>query len=288
MKKIAVLIIVSGIVLTGNSQKVSGKLLFQQGQQLDINTTIKSKIETEAMGQVMVTTSNGSVSEFFKVTNATDDNFTLHHENKRFTTHVEAMGQVLTMDTDNEKDMKKEELQPLKKLKDQKYDMIIDPSGKVLMAKTIGEPVGSAALDNPAVKDLLSGTRIPAKDAASLFSILPANEVGVGDTWSDSTISENNKTYNDYTVTSITDAIIEIKVNTRGNNSSKAEMMGNELLIVNNVTGEGKITLDRKTGILINKTLEQSTTGTVEVTAMGMKLPSSSKSTITVSVTPVQ
>jgi hypothetical protein len=286
MKKIAALIIVSGIVLAANSQKVSGKLLFQQGQQLDVTTTINSKIETEAMGQVMVTTTGGTITDFYKITNATTDNFTLHHENKRINLKAEAMGQVIAMDTDNEKDMSKEEMQPLKKLKEQKYDMVIDPSGKVMMIKAIGEETANAAMDNPMIKDLLSTTRVPAKDGTSFFKILPDSEVGVGDKWSDSLITENAKTYNNYEITAISDATIEIKLTSSGNNTSKAEIMGNETLIVNNITGEGTITLNRNTGVLINKTIENKTTGTIELTAMGMKLPSSSKSTITINVTP--
>jgi hypothetical protein len=286
MKKFAAFIIVSGIVSAVNGQKVSGKLLFQQGQQLDVTTVIKTKIETEAMGQVMITTTGGTTSEFYKITNATDDNFTLHHENKRINMQMEAMGQVISMDTDNEKDMSKEELKPLKKLKEEKYDMIIDPTGKVMMVKKIGDPVESSALDNPAAKDLLSTIHVPQKDGASFFKILPGIEVGVGDKWSDSVITENAKTYNNYEISAITDEKIEIKLTSTGSNSSKAEIMGNETLITNNVTGEGTITLSRKTGVLINKTIENKTTGTIELTAMGMKLPSSSKSTITINVTP--
>lgn len=286
MKKIAALIIVSGIVLAANSQKVSGKLLFPQGQQLDITTTIKTKVETEAMGSIMTTNTAATITDFFKVTNATDDNFTLHHENKRINVQAEMMNQAINMDTDNEKDMSKEEMKPLKKLKEQKYDMIIDPSGKVLMIKKIGEEVGNPALDNPMVKDLLSTITVPAKDGASFFKILPDTEVGVGDKWSDSVITESAKSYNNYEITAITDETIEIKLNMKGSNSGKAEVMGNETLITNNVTGEGTITLNRKTGVLISKKLENATTGTIELTAMGIKFPSNSKSTITINVTP--
>lgn len=286
MKKIAAFILVSGIVLAAHSQKVSGKLLFQQGQQLDVTTTIKTKVDTEAMGSVMTTTTAATITDFYKITNATDDNFTLHHENKRINVQAEFMNQNITMDTDNEKDMSKEEMKPLKKLKEQKYDMIINPSGKVLMIKTIGEEPNNAAMDNPVVKDLLSTTRVPVKDGASFFKVLPDNEVGVGDKWSDSVVSENAKAYNNYEVTAITDTTIEIKLTTTGTNSGKAEIMGNETLITNNVTGEGTITLNRNTGVLMNKKLENTTTGTIELTAMGLKFPSNSKSTITISVKP--
>jgi hypothetical protein len=282
MKKITAFVLVSAIALSANSQKVSGKLTFQQGQQFSVSTSLVINSSVEAMGQSIPIKVNGSINDLYLVTNTTDDNTTLHHENKRIVLNMEQMGQQVAFDTDNEKDKKKAEAKPIMDLKEEKFDMVIDPSGKVLLVKKNGE--SASAPEIPGVSEVLKAAKAPQQGRASFFMILPGDEVSVGNTWSDSTSNENGSTANDYELAEITDSTIVVNVKARASNNSKGEAMGmqTETMIV--TKGVGKIILDKKTGIMRRKTLESTSNGTVSVA--GQELPLNSTSTLTIEVTP--
>lgn len=290
MKKTVAFILASAIALSVSSQKINSKLTFQQGQQLDVSTTIKVKFSLEMMGQAMDMTTNGVITDFYKITNSTDDNTTLHHENKRINFQSEGMGQNLSFDTDNEKDMKRDEAKFLKKLQEQKFDMIIDAAGKVLMVKAgeanANQKTESDIFDSPVAAELFNSIKAPQKGTPSFFKILPDQEIAIGDKWVDSVINESSKTNNEYTLTAITDSTIEIKLTSTGVNNSKADTQGMEMNIVANTKGEGVIILDPKTKIIKRKTVETNATGNVELVMMGQKIPFTSKTTTVVEVAP--
>src|SRR5262245_2203874 len=87
------------------SQKIAGKIVFQQGQTIGISVELKTTVSQEAGGQAIDFTADGTAFHTFKVTNATENNNTLHHDVKRLAFHFDGMGQKRSFDSDNAKDM---------------------------------------------------------------------------------------------------------------------------------------------------------------------------------------
>jgi hypothetical protein len=269
-------------------QKISGKLQFSPGETLQVVMETKSTIAQEAMGQVIDFNVNGVVTRQYTVTNATDDNSTLNHKVKRITFSFDGMGQKRNFDSDNPKDLNGQMGQPIKDLLDKNYNMIIDPSGNVLMA--IPEKFESTNGDDRMMiitnmlKDVLGSVQPPKKGEASLFKVLPEKELEKGDSWNDTTVNESGKGITTYTLSDITDSALVITFKGTSTSTSKAEFMGMQTSTNLNNTTTGKIIVDKNTFIIKEKTSVTDSKGTTE--AMGGQVPVTSKITMTIKVNP--
>ena len=268
------------------AQKVNGKLKFEQGNTHAIIMDVNTKFSQEVMGQAIDFNVVGSAFHNYKVTNTTADNTTLHHEVTRLKFNFEGMGERNSFDSDKEKDMSSTFGKPAKELLSQSFDMITDPSGKVLMVKPekFEQSPQEDALKVVAalIQDLLSVAQPPKKDGNSFFKILPDYEVGKSDTWKDSIENETGKFNNTYTLTDITDSTIIVDVASVSVTKTKTEAMGMEFNTTLNSKATGKITIDKATGIVRQKTLNTESTGTT-VGAIG-EIPVTSKSAYTINV----
>jgi len=272
------------------SQKVSGKLLFQQGQTIGITIEVKSKVSQEAMGNAIDFNVDGTSAHSYKITNTTDDNSTLHHDMKRITFKFDGMGQNRSFDSDNKKDLDGFFGSPVKDILSKSFDMIIDPAGKTLMVKP--EKIELAKADDRLaivfnmLKDVTNVVYPPKKNEASFFKVLPDTAVGINDTWYETSEMENGKINTVYTLSAITDSTIVIDLKGKSSSVTKAEMMGMPTTTSINSSYTGKIILDKTTGITREKTIVTESNGNTE--AMGGNLPVTSKTTITIYVKPAQ
>ena len=289
MQKIFFLIAVLFTALNSIGQKVNGKLTFQQGQSYDIAMDLKNTISQEAMGNAIDFTVDGTAIHAYKVTNTTQDNSTLHHEMKRIKFNFEGMGPKISFDSDNPKDMAGQLGTPIKETMKQTYDIAVDPAGKVLMVQP--EKMQTVEMDERLkiitnlIKDVLDVVQPPQKGTASLFKVLPDHEVGQGDTWTETYENEAGKFNNVYTLNSITDSTIVVDLNGTSNTISKLEIMaGMEVITKLNNKTTGKIILDKATGIVRQKTTTTESNGTTA--AMGSETPITSKSAITIRLSP--
>jgi Family of unknown function (DUF6263) len=286
MKRVIVFYPVLLLSIAGISQRVSGKLKFKQGQTLEINIQVKTVIAQEAMGQAIDFNVDGSATHSYKVTNATDDNTTLHHKVQNITFNFDGMGKKVSFDSRNQKDMDGQFGKSMKEILGKTFDMIIDPTGQVLMVKP--EKADSAKLDGQLMlisnmlKDLMDIVQPPKKDAASFFKVLPSHESAKGDSWTESFENANGKFNTAYTLTGITDSTIIIDYTGNSITVHKAEMMGIESTTTMNNKTTGKIIIDKATGIIREKTGNTESNGTAEV--MGSSLPVTSKITTVITV----
>jgi hypothetical protein len=271
MRLIASLLLMM-LSLTSVAQKVSGKLVFQPGQVL--NVSIKSTMSNlvNAMGQEIELKSESTVDQVYRVTNTTDENHTISQEIKRIRMKSEGMAGELDFDSDSEKDMKGQFGAPVKELMGKKINMVIDASGNTLMAVSEGSVSKSTAAGSGMLSQFIGGisemTEAPKQGSASFFKVLPSNEVGKGDGWTNTIEREGNKTEEAYSVADINDDHIILNYLANSSSSSVQEAMGREVTInVKNKT-QGKIIVDRKTGIIKEKNLNTTATGTVS-TGMG-------------------
>lgn len=269
------------------AQKVSGKLVFQQGQVFDIALDVKTKVSQEAGGNAIDFDVTGTAAHAYKVTNATADNSTLHHDVKRVSFKFDGMGKY-SFDSDSKKDIDGLFGASAKDILSKNFDMIIDPSGKALLVKP--EKIELAKADDrlaivfTMLKDVTNVVYPPKRNESSFFKVLPDTAVGLNDSWEDAgkDVSDSFKTV--YTLSAFTDSTIIVSMKGNATSVTKAEMMGMQTTTTLKSTYTGNIILDKTTGIIKEKTIITEATGSTE--AMGGNLPVTSKTIITILVKP--
>ena len=269
-------------------QKVSGILKFEQGKTLSIHMEIKTSVAQQAMGNAIEFTADGSAIHSYKVINATTDNTTLHHEANKIAFTFEGMGQKRSFNSGNETDMTGQFGEPVKNILSKKFDVIVDPNGKVLTIRpekmdTLKADERLAIVLNM-LKDITDVVYPPQKGEASFFKVLPINETAKGESWTDSLQNETGKFKTIYTLSAITYSTIVVEFTGNATTISKAMMMGRETTTTMNSTSIGKIILDKTTGIVKEKIINTESNGNTE--AMGGAVPVTARTTITIHVKP--
>ena len=271
------------------AQKVSGRLKFEQGQTFDITLQIKTSIAQQAGGQSIDFNVDATGNHSYKVTNTTVDNSTLHHQVKQVIFFIDGMGRKISFDSNIEKDIDGQFGKPIKEMLKKTYDIIVDTSGKVLMALPekiqLAESDSRMAIISSLLKDVLDIVQPPQKGKASFFKVLPDSAMGKGGTWTESYTTENDKFDAAYAITDINDSTIVVDFAANSVTVTKAEMMGGETTTTMNNKSTGKIFLDRSTGIIRGKDINTESNGNTE-SSFG-NLPVTSKTTTTITVKPV-
>lgn len=272
------------------SQQVAGKIKLDQGQLLDITMQVSTSVVQQAGGQSIDFNVNATGNHSYKVTNATEDNSTLHHQLQRIRFSFEGMGPKRTFDSNEEKDMKGAFGKPMKEMLEKAYDVIIDTNGKILMV--FPEKIQFAEMDNQMaiitslLKDVMDLVQPPQKDKSSFFKVLPDSSTGKGSSWTESYSTEQGKYNTVFTLSDITDSTIIIDFAGSSATITKAVMMGSETTTTMNNKSTGKIILDRATGIVREKKINTESNGNTE-SSFG-DLPVTSKTTTIITVKPVK
>ena len=274
------------LTLTAQAQKVTGKLVFQPGQTLTVTTKSSMSNLVSAMGQEIELKSESTVDQQYRITNTTEESHTLSQEIKRIRMSSEGMGNNITFDSDNEKDMKGQFGAPVKDMLSNKTNMVIDATGNTLMTMKT-DSIKSPAMEGMSMLSQFIGgmseiTDPPKQGEASFFKVLPATEVGKGDGWTNTIDRNGNKIEEAYSVAEINDNHIILNYLSNSSSSRVQENMGMEVTINLKDKTEGKITVDRKTGIVKEKALTTTATGSV-VTGMG-EFPINATSTTLITV----
>jgi hypothetical protein len=289
MKKIAALFLISiSISCVSIAQTVTGKLKIGQGQVFDIEMKTKTVVSQQAMGQAIEFNVDATANHSYQATNATEDNTTLRHEVQRITFAFDGMGQKSKFDSEVEKDLKGPFGKPVKDILEKKYDVIIDPTGNVMMAFPekikLAEGDSRMAIITNMLKDVMDLVQPPQKGTAGFFKILPDTVCTVGSTWKTTTEANGGFVNTTYNISEITDSTIVVDFTETSNSVTKAEMMGNPTTTKMNNSSTGEIILDKSTNIIREKTMNTESTGTTE-TSFG-DLPVTSKTTTTIVVKP--
>lgn len=274
------------ISVTGFSQKVPNKLHFQKGQKLEMVAKVNSVISMEMMGQAMDTKIDATITRVFDVNDVTNGAATIEHKMKRMQMNIEApMAGTQTFDSENEKDMKGEGGKAMEKALKNKYSMTVDAGGKITAVKADDdnpnktESAEGADMMSGAMAGMAAGMELPKAGDLSEFKILPEAGAAKGESWTDTT--GGNKAM--YTVTDITDADILINYTEEGTTEKTQEANGMELKISSKDKTTGKITIDKKTGLLKEKTGTTTSEGTMDM--MGQTVPMNTKVTKVITVT---
>ena len=268
------------------AQKVAGKIVFQPGQVLTVNMKSSTTNLVSAMGQELEMKTEVLADHQFKVTNTTDENHTLSHEINRVRFNSDGMGNTMSFDSQSEKDLNGQLGAPVKDLLSKKYNLVIDASGNTLMAMNEGASTGKAGAEAGMLAQFVSGltelTQAPKQGEASFFKVLPATEVGVGDAWTNTIDRNGTKIEEAYSIAEINENIITLNYLSNSNSTTVQENMGMEVTITMKNKSEGKIKVDRKSGILKEKTITTTATGTVASGYGDFPINSTSTSVITI------
>ena len=291
MKKITLSIFVLSFITTAIfSQKIASQLKFNQGQIFEITMETKTTFEQEAMGQAIDFNVDGTATHLYKVTNATEDNSTLHHQVRKIAFTFDGMGQKRKFDSDNPKDMEGQFGKPVKTVLEKSFDMVINPNGKVMMAIPEKFEIPN---DDPRLlivmnmlKDVLGTVQPPHKGEASFFKVIPRNEMGVGESWADTVNTESEKSITTYKITNINDSTAVVDLTGNSSTVTKTEMMSIEATINLKNKTTGKIIVDKATGIIRRKNITTESSGSTE-SSFGT-LPITSKIITTINVKSLQ
>jgi hypothetical protein len=284
MKKLALLGALA-LSLTGFAQ--NGKLGFQKGQKLEMTTEIKKTSAMELMGQSMESTVSSTMTTIYDVKDVTPSGSVVEHKVKRLVFSADAMGKTQSFDSEKQGDMDGEMGNILGKSIKNKYTLTLDPAGKITAVKLDDDNPNDdeAAMMAEIISSQLGlPLSIPKTGTSTEFYILPARQLKKGDAWTDSSNFEGKKTRTVYTVNNITDADIVLDYTQNTDIDTKMNIMGTEANLTSKNKGTGQVTVDRKTGILRQKTAIVDTEGTIE--AQGQTIPNKDKITMTITVKP--
>lgn len=283
MKHVFVAAFVS-LTMVASAQKVSNKLNFNKGQKLEVTTSGNSVITQEVMGQSMDIKMDFNIARALNVSDVANGNATIDHKIQSMKFSSEAMGQAQSFDSNKPEDLNSEMGKSLKKNLDKKYTMTLDNQGKVVSVKEDGNAAKKSEDDaaGGAMAQMFgrmsSGFEAPKAGDVSEFAILPGKEVSRGDSWTDSLNKvKGMKGAITYTVNTISDSEVLLDYVQNTTLETTQQMMGMEATINTKEKTIGTVTIDRKSGLLKQRTATSNSEGTVDV--QGMSIPVSSKST---------
>ena len=271
------------------AQNTGNKIKFQKGQKLEIITETKKNVVMELMSQNMENKVTSTITESFDIEDANETGATIEYKLKRLVMDVSAMGREDSFDSEKEGDRKGEMGKMLEKGLKNKYTMKVDPYGKIISVKADDDNPNSAKStpEDETINAILSSQLglsfgLPKEGDQSIFKILPDKTVAIGDTWNADSDLNGMKKSIVYKVNSINDADIVLDYTEDVSVNTKQQMMGNEAALTGTEKSTGTITLDKSTGLLKSKTITKD--GKTNLEVQGMTIPSTEKTTITVTV----
>ena len=268
------------------AQKVGNKLTFQKGEKLEITTNMNSTSTSQMMGQSMESTTGSTFQSVYEVGNASPDSASMIVQVKRIKFDAQMMGRNETFDSDNADDLKDNIGKMIKPILDKKYTVTVNTTGTVTSVKDDVDKKSKSSNNNAMIGMMMGGAgsdmSTPKIGDATLFKILPDHEVGKGDTWKSESSSESGKRTTTYTIADITDNDVLIDFTEESTLTNKQQMMGQDASVDVKSKSTGKIILDRKTGLLKQKTFL--TNSEQNMNLGGMQIPSTSKATTTITV----
>jgi hypothetical protein len=265
------------------AQKAGNKLSFTKGQKIEVVTN------TNITAQSMMGPSSGTITmaDVYAVSDVSEAGVTLQKLPKQMKIALSTSSQEIKLDSDNPKDLSGPLGQPVKEILNLKPEFTIDAYGKVTAVKSDGkqkkEDSPEAGMLAMMIPGMSSSAVTPQVGSPSLFQVLPAREVSVGDTWTDSVEAGGTKSITNYKVKSISNSEVVLEFDLSGSSAGSQSLMGQSIDVTSSVKGSGTVTIDKATGIIKQK----QTTNTTEtaMNLMGRDMTSTGKSTSVMNVT---
>ncbi|MGG9971509.1 DUF6263 family protein [Ferruginibacter sp. SUN002] len=286
MKKI--LFFTLSIALSLNISAQTEKIVLKKNQLLKLATTLKGTTSIDAITQSMDITTSSSASKNILVTDVSKDKYAIDFTTTKLKLAFNMMGTEKSFDSENNADSANE-LKDLTKNINVPFKLSLYKDGSVELTDTTTKN----ALAPIAKDDLLSGILGQAMSAnigepaavENCFMLLPNNKK-VGDTWSDSTINQDNRISNSYTWDNTESDIATIKIISKISSKIKTQMpeFGIDLdATINNTVNEVR-KVDLKTGIIQQKNVTTVIDGSADMLGMSLPITGTTESTSTIEV----
>jgi uncharacterized protein Veg len=269
--------LITGFMLTIGflfGQASPNTLSFEKGQIYEFSSAINSGFQQDAMGRKMEVLVKGMIYHSYEVISISTDSVNFSHKTNRITVSLDGMNQKMNFDSDIKKDLDSDIGKSMKNALQDTYNMTIDMKGNVTDVQTTvtkGKKSDPSELDM--FKNLLTGftssLEAPKKGDASVFKILPENEISKGFVWVEKNDKEKKKVT--YAVSDITDSEVLISYKSEYTTESKGNIMGMDTFTNLDNSENGKIVLNKSTGIIKSKNTTTTASGNVSV--MGQSIP---------------
>lgn len=266
---------------TTSAQTSSGKLLLAKGQKIQIDNNIKSVINQEMMGQSMEITIDANMIHQVEVKDKKANYYLVSSTLTKLSTNGSAMGQEMKFDSDKKEDLESETGKALKDQLNVSKEVELNENANVIngIKKDSKASTGGQLMDM--VNNVTGGGNDESNGANAAFEVIPSGKKA-GDSWSDSSITDEIKTYRNYTIKAVNGNNATISLTGKQITRKKVEQQGMEI----NVSMEGKLSgegiVDMNTGLLKQKTTVMDGTGSAEM--MGQSIPVTTKITTTTTV----
>lgn len=260
---------------TSQSKKVeTGKLDFKPGQKFQTDNSIKTTSSMEMMGQQMDIKADVTLVRQLEIKDKKDKTYNVASTITKMATNMDMMGQTMSYDSDKKEDADSDIGKILKDKINVPTALEMGEDGKIIPSKKEEPKAGDDASGMAAMmKSFGAGSdeRILTDD---VFIPTPKN-LKVGDTWSDSLITDGQKTYRDYTVKSFQGSEAIVTIGGKVLTDKKMENQGMEMNLVMESKLTGEMTVDTNTGVIKQRTITADGSGNIEM--MGQQVPMATK-----------
>ncbi len=267
--------------ISASAQTATGKLLLAKGQKIQIDNTIKSVISQEMMGQSIEITIDANLIHQLEVKDKKANSYLLSSTLTKLSTNGNAMGQEMKFDSDKKDDLESETGKALKDQLNVSMDVELNESAMVIngIKKDGKASTGGQLMDM--VNNVTGAESDDSNGANAAFEVVPSGKK-MGDSWTDSSITSEMKTYRKYTIKEVNGNNATILLTGTQLTKKKVEQQGMEI----NITMDGKLSgegvVDMSTGLLKQRTTVLDGIGSAEV--MGQSIPVTTKVTTITSV----
>jgi hypothetical protein len=258
------------------AQTSSGKLALLKGQKLQVDNNIKVLINQEMAGQKIEITSDANLVHQLEVKDKKDKSYVVASTLTRLTNNGSAMGQTLSFDSDKKEDLESETGKAMKDQLNVTKEVELNESAVVINGIKSDKKAAATGGLMDVINNVTGAGNDESNGANAAFEVIPSGKKA-GDTWADSSITDEVKTYRNYTLKEVKGNTATVVLSGKQLTNKKVEQQGMEISVTmeGNLSGEGFV--DMNTGILREKTMVMDGTGSAEF--MGQSIPVSTKVT---------
>ena len=273
--KTVFLIVSMFLAMNSFSQKNDTRVLLSKGQKFTLHITSSQQVD---MGMGMEMKNNTSSHNNFFVIDADDKSYIVSSTLTGLKIAMEVMGEQTTFDSDLKEDSASELGKSIKNLNIPDTVSVNKYTAEVSTDKK-EPPVSKDAASNP-MEGLFEslGDQRADMSLSDAFLVIPAGKK-IGDSWTDSSSTKDQKTIKTYSIQSIEKNIATIIVIGNIVSSIQTEANGMSLTVTMTTKTNTEVTTDVKTSLVTKRSTKADITGNLEM--MGQSLPISGKSTTT-------
>jgi Family of unknown function (DUF6263) len=277
MKKIIVTGIILGFAAACFAQN-NGTLNLSTGQKYAVENKVVTKSTQEMQGQSMET--NADVTSYYsiEVKDLKDNNYNMTNAISAMKMNMSAMGQEMHFDSDKKEDMDGEMGSKFKGFINHPQPVLMDKSGNIILSNQVDTAKKSDEdKQTEIIMKQMGGDPAEMGYGAKMAFIALPKDAKTGATWQDSSSSAGVTRVTNYTIKDIKGSTATLSISGTEKREAKMEMNGMEIITKTTGKFSGEETVDVKTGVIIQNTLNADAKGTVSV--MGQDIPT----TVTVS-----